>query len=123
MTGVLIFAWRVHVNRADYDWTEYPTALGDKDYYQPFSANDLYAPVLKVPGHRAGLYRRMVKPVKRSDARMTKVGRDATGKVFVYADTKKKPGSPERLFVKAADDQYLEFGARKFWPPFRPEGK
>lgn len=116
MTGVLIFSWRVHVNRADYDWCEFPTALEDRDYYQPFSVNDAYTPMLKFPGHADGLYRRMMKPVKRSDARMVKVARDDTGKMFVYADTKE----PARFFVKAAEERYLEFGARKFWPKYEP---
>ena len=116
MTCVLIFSWRVHANRSDYDWCEYPTALGDQDYYKSLSDNDYHAPALKFQGHPEGLYRRMVKPVKRSDGAMTKLARDATGKVFVYADTH----SPGRFFVKAAQDQYVEFGARKFWPEYVP---
>ncbi len=119
MTGVLIFSWRVHVNRADYDWSEFPTALEDRDYYKPFSANDAYTPALKFKGCPEGLYRRAMKPAKRTDARMVKVARDATDQIFVYADT----GKPSRFFVKAAHDQYLEFGARKFWPQYLPVSK
>lgn len=116
MTGVLIFSWRVHVNRADYDWTEYPTALGDHDYYQALSENDFFTPSLKFAGHADGLFRRTVKPVKRDDARMIKQGREASGKLFVYAlDTQ-----PGRYYLKAGEDRYVEFGERKFWPEFKP---
>lgn len=116
MTCVLVFAWRVHVNRADYDWCEYPTGLGDHDYYQTFSASDFHAPGLKFPGHPEGLYRRSGRPLKRSDAQMTKLVRDASNRLFVYTDAR----SPGKFYVKAAQDQYLEFGTRKFWPEYKP---
>lgn len=116
MTGVLVYSWRVHLNRADYDWYSNPTALGDAEYYTALSANDFYTPCLKFSGHEEGLFRRTVKPVAREDARMTKLGRDETNRFFVYTLAKKAG----RFFVKTADDRYVEFGARKFWPEYRP---
>ena len=116
MTCVLIFSWRVHVNRADYDWCEYPTGLGDREYYKPLSASDFHAPVLKFQGHPEGLFRRSGKAVVRRDASMTKLAKEDGGRMFVYTDSKR----PARFFVKAADDHYLEFGARKFWPEYQP---
>ena len=116
MTWVLIFAWRVHVNRADYDWCEYPTALGDRDYYHGASPEDYHTPSLKFALHPEGLFRRSGRPVTRSDAQMAKVYRDAAGKLFVYTDSR----DPKRYYVKAADERYLEFGARKFWPEYQP---
>ena len=117
MTWVLIFSWRVHVNRVDYDWCEYPTGLGDGDYYQPNTPADYHSPVLKFPGHPEGLYRRSGKPLVRSDAAMTRLVRDFSGKLFVYSDNKKKAS----FYVKAADDRYLEFGERRFWPEYKPD--
>jgi hypothetical protein len=115
MTGVLIFSWRVHLDRADYDWCDYPTALGDRDYYKALSDNDFYTPSLKFSGHSEGLCRRTVKPVASEDSRMTKLARDATNRVFVYVDARK----PGRFFVKTGEDRYVEFGARKFWPEYK----
>ncbi len=116
MTWVLIYSWRVHLNRADYDWCDYPTALGDREYYKALADNDFYTPCLKFPGHADGLYRRTVNPVARGDVRMTKLARDATNRVYVYVDARK----PGRFFVKAGEDRYVEFGARKFWPEYQP---
>ena len=116
MTSLLLFSWRLHLHLGDYLSYEYPTALGDHDYYTRLTDNDFYKPALQLPGHSEGLFRRMVKPVTRDDSRMLKVGRDASNKVFVYADQRQ----PKRLFVKVADDRYLEFGERKFWPEYQP---
>ncbi len=115
MTGVLIFSWRVHLNRADYDWCDYPTGLGDSRYYKALSPNDFYTACLKFPGHPEGLYRRTVRPVVRDDAKMMKVARNDTGSLFVYA----RAGHPDRWFLKSGEDRYVEFGARKFWPPYK----
>lgn len=116
MTVVLLFAWRVHLHRAEYYWNEYPTALGDRDYYTKLSDNDFYSPALKFPGHEKGLFRRTYKPVSRNDGRMQRSARDASNRVFVYTDAKK----PGRVFLKVADDRYIEFGERKFWPEYQP---
>ena len=33
LTSLVILSWRIHVRPAEYEWTEYPTALGDAKYY------------------------------------------------------------------------------------------
>ena len=116
MTALLLFAWRVHLHRGEYMWNEYPTALGDREYYTKLSDNDFYTGALIVPGSSAGLFRRMEKPVARSDERMVKVARDVSDRVFIYAD----PREPKRLFLKVADDRYVEFGERNSWPEYEP---
>jgi hypothetical protein len=116
MTALLLFAWRVHLHRDEYFWNEYPTALGDRNLYTSLSSNDFYRPALLLKGESQGHFRRMVKPVSRDDAKMRKVGRDASNRVFVYSDSKQ----PKRLFLKVAEDRYIEFGERKFWPEYQP---
>ena len=116
MTALLLFAWRVHLHRGEYMWNEYPTALGDREYYTKLSDNDYYTGALVVPGSSAGLFRRMEKPVARSDERMLKVARDVSDRVFIYSD----PREPKRLFLKVADDRYIEFGERNSWPEYEP---
>jgi hypothetical protein len=116
MSGSLLFAWRVQLHPADYQWIEWPTALGDRTYYGKLSENDFYSPVLRFEGHEAGLFRRMVNPVLRDDARMIRLTRESSGTFFVY--TYAKPSG--RYYLKAADDRYVEFGERLFWPEYQP---
>lgn len=116
MSGVLLFAWRVQLHPADYRWNEYPTALGDSSYYGQLSDNDFYSPVLRMQGKKEGLFRRTVRPMHRDDARMLRLEREATGTFFVYTDTK----PTGRVYLKAADDRYVEFGERLFWPEYQP---
>ncbi len=100
-----------------YTWNEWPTGLGDRDYYSALSANDYYTPALVLPGHDKGLFRRTIKPATHADGRMERLTRDASGRVWVYRDS----AHPEKaMFLKAADDQYVEFGERKFWPEYEP---
>ena len=116
MSGALLFAWRVQLHPADYSWVEWPTALGDRTYYGKISDNDFYQPVLRFEGHDQGLYRRTVNPVPRDDARMMRLAREATGTFFVYTE----PKHQQRFFLKVADDRYVEFGERLFWPEYQP---
>lgn len=116
MTSLLLFSWRLHLHLGDYLSYEYPTALGDREYYSTLSDNDFYKPSLVLPGHSEGLFRRMFHPVTRDDARMEKVARDVSNRLTVYASRQQ----PKRLFVKVADDRYIEFGERKFWPEYQP---
>ena len=98
MTALLLFAWRVQLHRQDYLWNEYPTALGDRDFYTRLSENDFYTPALVLPAQPHGMFRRMYKPVNKDDARMRKVARDVSilsNRVYVYAD-KKDPEAPLR---------------------------
>ncbi len=118
MPVVVLFAWRVHAQRAAFEWVEYPTGLGDNLLYSSLGNNDYYEGNLRLEGRSEGLYRRMVNPVSRKDERMVKVAREEQGRVYVYsADSDAAAG---RLFVKSGEDQYLEFGQRKFWPSYTP---
>ena len=112
--SVVILAWRIHLHADQYDWVEYPTALGDAAYYSQLGTNDFYEPNLKFAGHEKGLYRRLHQPTRRNDARMIRLGPESTGRFNVYRDT------DNRLFLKTGDDAYIEFGERLFYPPFKP---
>ncbi len=121
MPAVVLFAWQVKANRKQFDWIEYPTGLGDQQYYTGFGNNDFHEPNLKLPGRAAGegLYRRMVNPVERADERMQKVAKEQEGRCFIYMEGDVE--SAKRIFVKSGEDRYLEFGQRKFWPEFKPK--
>ncbi|MCP5557068.1 MAG: hypothetical protein H7A55_04895 [Verrucomicrobiaceae bacterium] len=112
--SVVILAWRIHLHPNQYDWVEYPTALGDGAYYSRIGANDFFEPNLKFPGQEKGLYRRLHQPTRRNDARMTRMGPESTGRFNVYRDT------DNRIFMKTGDDAYIEFGERLYYPPFKP---
>lgn len=118
MPMVVLFAWRVHAHRSSFEWVEYPTGLGDHHYYSGLGNNDFYEPNLRLPGQGEGLYRRMVNPVYRKDERMIKVAREEQGRVFVYSEAAEQ--ASKRLYVKSAEDKYLEFGERKHWPSYTP---
>ena len=121
LAPLVIFAWRVHLARGDYGWVEYPTALGDRSYYQAMiGGNDFLEPNLKFSGHEKGLFRRQFKPEPRDDAQMRKIEKESTGRFFVYSDGKsdatKRGGGPGMFFLKAAENSYIEFGGRKYYP-------
>lgn len=116
MTFVVLNAWRVQLHPEEYLWNEFVSGLGDREYYTQLSDNDFYTAALQVPGEKTGQFRRGSKPVARNDARMLRLSRDASGRVFVYRD-QRQPGS---YFLKVADDRYVEFGARNTWPEYQP---
>jgi hypothetical protein len=113
LTGVVIFTWRVRLHAQEYNWTDWPTGLGDHAFYTKLSDNDFYTPAL-VFTHHEGLFRRQTKPVVRDDARMQRLTMDASKRVFVYAD----PNKPGAFYLKAGEDQYIEFGERRFWQKY-----
>lgn len=113
MTSLVIFTWTVRLRANDYDWLEWPTGLGDVQYYKALSDNDFYKPALVFDDHE-GLFRRQTKPIVRDDVRMRRLMMDATRRVFVYSDPK-KPGA---YYLKAGENRYIEFGERRFWPKF-----
>ena len=124
LVPVLMFAWRVHLDRGQYDWVEYPTALGDQRLYTAMlGENDFFAPNLKFEGFEKGLYRRTFKPRTRADERMRKVALESGGRHFVYVDAP-RPSVPEkgakeavRHYLKSGENAYIEFGERKYYPP------
>lgn len=121
MVSLVVLAWRIHLHPADYEWTEYPTALGDVQYYTTFGPDDRYEPNLRFPGHDAGLFRRAADPVELDDAAMLKIARDASGKHFVYRPDSASEKTPLPVYLKSGENRYVEFGARKFYPPFVPQ--
>lgn len=120
LTSLVILSWRIHLNPADYEWTEYPTALGDTKYYSKLGAEDRYEPNLRFPGEIKGLYRRMVEPVEFDDASMLKLALEATGKHLVYQRAADFGDAKAPVYLKSGENRYIEFGARKFYPPFVP---
>ena len=123
-SSLVLLSWRIHVHRAEYDWLEYPTALGDKAYYQPEGAgglgqNDFFQPNLKfsVAGERLELYRQLQSPTRRRDVNMRRVAREESGRFYVYTDSKAVEEKP-RYYLKAGEDSYFAFGERIFYPTF-----
>lgn len=121
MTALVVLAWRIHVHRADYDWTEYPTALGDVQYYTTLGKDDRYEPNLRFTGHEEGVFRRAVEPVELEDAQMLKIALDASGKHFVYQPASSGAADPLPVYLKTGENRYVEFGARKFYLPYEPK--
>lgn len=122
---VVVFAWRVQLGRGQFDWTEYPTGLGDTQYYSDTSMigeNDFFGPNLKFKGHEKGLFRRTFKPRTRRDEDMVKVDKESTGRFFVYTEARlpKSDGgaTARRHYLKSGDDRYIEFGVRKYYPEY-----
>ncbi len=100
------------------------TGLGDSAYYTNISESDFYNPALVCPEFPRGIFRRTVNPMHRDDGKMRLIGKESSGKFSVYSDAKPKPGpngAPlKRWYLKAADNQYVEFGERKYWPSYAP---
>jgi len=123
-SSLVLLAWRIHVHRAEYDWLEYPTALGDNAYYDPaagrgLGGNDFFESNLRfvIDGKEQAAYRRLHEPTRRRDVRMRKVARDAGGRFYVYVDEAEK-AETTRLYLKAGEDRYIEFGERLYYPTF-----
>lgn len=123
---VVVFAWRVHLGRSQFDWAEYPTALGDPDCYSDsamLGENDFFSPNLKFQGREKGLYRRMHAPKARNDEEMIKIARESTGRFFVYAEARAAQdnggASSGRFYLKAGENAFLEFGERKYYPEYK----
>lgn len=123
---VVVFAWRVHLGRGQFDWAEYPTALGDVSYYSAsamMGENDFFGPNLKFPGHEKGLFRRTFKPKTRKDEEMVKVAMESTSRFFVYSESRPAKGKDgtlvRRHYLKAGDNAYIEFGERKYYPEYK----
>jgi len=121
MVALVILAWRIHLNPADYEWTEYPTALGDTRYYTALGSDDRYEPNLRFAGHDKGLYRRSAEAVIYDDATMLKLTLESTGKHLVYQRAEEFGNAAASVYLKSGENRYVEFGARKFYPPYVPK--
>ena len=137
LSSLVLLSWRIHLHQAEYDWVEYPTALGDRAYYEVGPSGeienwvrngpgralgevDFYQPNLKfeLEGKSFELFRRMHQPTPRDDARMRKVAMDRTGQFYIYTDSKTKDGVASRYYLKAAEDGFIEFGEKKFFQTY-----
>lgn len=120
LSSLVLLSWRIHLRPAEYEWVEYPTALGDTKYYAALGQDDRYEPNLLLAGQEKGLYRRSEEPIPLEDATMMKQGLDATGRHFIYQPEAAAGRGPLPVYLKSAENRYVEFGARKFYPPFVP---
>lgn len=123
-SSLVLLSWRIHVHRAEYDWLEYPTALGDHSYYGTaagggLGANDFFEANLKfeLDGTDVALFRRLHQPTRRRDVSMQKVAREESGRFYVYTDEGSEEGGV-RYYLKAGEDRYVAFGERVFYPTF-----
>ncbi len=123
-TSLVLLSWRVRVHHADYDWLEYPTALGDSAWYDPapgrgLGANDFFEPNLRfqLDGKPQALFRRLHQPTRRRDLTMRKRAREESGRFYVYADGHADEAGG-RFYLKTGEDRYIEFGERLFYPSF-----
>ncbi len=121
LTSLVLLSWRIHVRPADYEWTEYPTALGDTKYYTTLGKDDRYEPNLRYAGQEKGVFRRAVDPVELEDAEMLKIALDATGRHFIYQPDAAGEKSPLPVYLKSGENRYVEFGERKFYVPYEPK--
>lgn len=115
--GLILFAWRIWAHHGVYTWNEWPTGLGDRDYYESLTSNDFYSAGLSFHGHEKGLFRRSGVPLVRDDAKMSRLDRDGSNRVWVYTDAARPM---KKFYLKAGEDRYVEFGVRKFWPEYQP---
>lgn len=120
LTSLVILSWRIHLRQTEYEWTEYPTALGDTNYYAALGPDDRYQPNLRFKGHEKGLYRRMAAAASFEDASMFKLALDSTGRHHVYQRADDFGSAKAPVYLKTAENRYIEFGARKFYPPYVP---
>lgn len=121
LTALVILAWRIHLNPQGYEWTEYPTALGDTAYYTSLGKDDRYEPNLRYEGSPQGLYRRVEEPVTLEDAAMLKLAREPAGGHLVYQKAQDFESKAAPVYLKSGENRYVEFGARKFYPPYVPK--
>jgi hypothetical protein len=116
-----VLAWRIHLHPADYEWTEYPTALGDMALYTQLGPNDdRYEPNLKFAGQEKGLFRRTEGIVEMDDAVMFKIAKEKMGRLFVYKPVTGDRDAEPPVYLKAADGRYVEFGLKKYYKPYAP---
>ena len=120
-TSLVLLSWRIHLRPADYEWTEYPTALGDTKYYTTLGKDDRYEPNLRYAGQDEGIFRRAEEAVEFDDGTMMKQALDVTGSHFIYQPEGAGEKSPLPVYLKSGENRYVEFGARKFYQPFVPK--
>lgn len=122
LSALVILAWRIHLHPADYEWSEYPTALGDTAFYTLLGPeDDRYEPNLKFHGNEKGLFRRVEQSLPMDDAMMYKIAKEGSGRWFVYKPVTARRDPEPPVYLKSDNDRYIEFGARKFYKNYAPE--
>lgn len=122
LSALVILSWRIYLHPADYEWTEYPTALGDTAFYSGLGpADDRYEANLKFAGQEKGLFRRVEGTVEMDDSVMFKIAKESTGRCFVYKPVTVTRDDEPPVYLKAGDNRYVEFGAKKFYKPYAPK--
>jgi hypothetical protein len=115
---IVLFSWRIYLHQQSFEWTEFPTALGDTHYYKlPLCENDYYFPALKFSRAKEGLYRQSVNPIPKADRLMNRVEKEKLRDYAVYEEALRPQSG--RYFLKVGQDQYIAFGQRQHWPPYR----
>jgi len=122
LSALVILSWRIYLHPADYEWTEYPTALGDTAFYSGLGPeDDRYEANLKFAGQEKGLFRRVEGTVEMDDSVMFKIAKESTGRCFVYKPVTVTRDAEPPVYLKAGDNRYVEFGAKKFYKPYAPK--
>ena len=123
-SALVVLAWRIHLHPADYEWTEYPTALGDSALYTQLGPDDdRYEPNLKFAGQEKGLFRRVEETLPLDDAAMFKIAKESGGRCFVYKPVTGGRDVEPPVYLKAADGRYVEFGVKKYYKPYAPPAR
>jgi hypothetical protein len=121
LSALVILAWRVHLHPSDYEWMEYPTALGDEALYTHLGPeDDRHEPNLLFAGLAKGLFRRSEGLLFFEDAAMFKVAKESSGRCFVYKPVTAGRDVSPPVYLKAGDNHYVEFGEKKFYKPYSP---
>jgi hypothetical protein len=124
LSALVVLAWRIHLHPADYEWTEYPTALGDTALYTQLGPeDDRYEPNLKFTGQEKGLFRRVEDTVAFDDGVMFKIAQAAEARCYVYKPVTASRDTEPPVYLKAGDGRYVEFGAKKYYKPYAPPAR
>ena len=65
----------------------------------------------------------MDEPAVIDDATMLKLTLDATGRHHVYQRAQDFGDAKAPVYLKSGENRHIEFGARKFYPPYVPKAE
>ena len=126
-----LMALQIRLNREKLEWVEYLNATGDSHYYggtNTLGENDFFQANLRFRERPEGIFRRNHSGQSRKDQEMLALGKDFSGKFSVYTPADKQGDRRQpmeddqmRFFLKKADDLYIEFGERKYWPEYKED--
>ncbi len=113
LAGIVALSIHKWWERSDFEEVRFPTGLGDKLYYEP--DNDDFAgghlSVRLENGKSQPLYRHNIESVSKKDERMLKQVWLPASELWLYSDSRQsEKEQSERLFLKTAPGEYIEFG-------------